>query len=210
MNKNIRTLLLNVWLMSLPVLMGCGRNSERNIQPTEWHKELFREGDIVFRRGTGIASRVILASDRKGTYSHIGILKNENGEWYVIHAVPGEPDFKDDPDRVKKERIEQFFDSEKATCGAVMRVQGDSIKNTHAAENALRIYRANTLFDHEYNLKDTVKMYCTELVEFVYRKEGVDLTEGRISNLSVPGFSGEYILPSDIEQSHQLRLIYQF
>lgn len=31
----------------------------------------------------------------------------------MIHAVPGEPDFKDDPDRVKMETVEVFLRKEK-------------------------------------------------------------------------------------------------
>ena len=73
---------------------------------------------------------MVLAADREGTYSHTGILKKKDGQWYVIHAVPGEPDFKDDPDRVKMETVEVFFEERKAINGAIMRIAEDSASNT--------------------------------------------------------------------------------
>ena len=71
--------------------------------------ELFSDGDLAFRRGTGFMSRIVVAADKNGTYSHVGILKKMQGEWHVIHAVPGEPEFKGDPDRVKIEPLTRFF-----------------------------------------------------------------------------------------------------
>lgn len=53
-------------------------------------------------------------------------------------------------------------------------------------------------------------MYCTELIDFVYRKEGIDLPEGRVSHVNIPGFRGDYLLPNDIAQSKRLCLIYYF
>lgn len=173
-------------------------------------EELFREGDIVFRRGTGFTSRIVLAADDEGRYSHTGILKKENEAWYVIHAVPGEPDFEGDADRVKMEPVELFFDAGKATRGAVMHVQVDSAIACRAARNALGLFRKRVLFDHDYDLNDTTEMYCTELIDYVYRKEGIDLSEGRVTSVNIPGMSGEYIMPNDIAQSRHLCLIYYF
>ena len=139
-----------------------------------------------------------------------GILKKKAGQWYVIHAVPGEPDFKDDPDRVKMETVKVFFEKRKAVNGAIMRVSGDSVARYRAATHAEHLYESHVLFDHDYDLADTTKMYCTELIDFVYRKEGIDLPEGRISHVNIPGFRGDYLLPNDIAQSKRLCLIYYF
>lgn len=173
-------------------------------------EELLEEGDLVFRRGSGMASRMVLIADSKGAYSHIGIIVRESKCWKVIHAVPGEPDFEGDPDRVKMESLDQFFVGKKAVCGAIMRIKGNSMQKQHAAEKARQIFRRGTLFDHDYDCGDTTRMYCTELIDFVYRQTGVDLTEGRISRINLPGISGHYVLPSDIQQSQHLELIYSF
>lgn len=202
--------LLKTALLSVLIWGGCHKNADTDAHPVQLPQHLFRDGDIVFRKGTGITSRVVLTADREGTYSHTGILRRKNGRWFVIHAVPGEPDFKDDPDRVKMETIESFFEHKKAVNGAIMRIPEDSAAAHRATMNAERLYEARILFDHDYNLTDTTKMYCTELIDFVYRKEGIDLPEGRISQLNIPGFRGEYLLPNDIAQSKQLLMIHSY
>ncbi len=210
MEKKTHVSLPKITFILTLVLASCQGSSDKETPPVQLPQALFRDGDIAFRRGTGITSRVVLAADREGNYSHTGILKKKDGQWYVIHAVPGEPDFKDDPDRVKMETIEAFFEKRKAVSGAIMRVQEDSIAACRAAVHAERLYDARVLFDHDYDLADTTKMYCTEFIDFVYRKEGVDLPEGRISHINIPGFKGDYLLPNDIAQSKRLCLIYYF
>lgn len=187
-----------------------GNDAKVRKPPISIPQDLLHEGDVVFRRGTGLASRIVLTADSKGIYSHTGIVKKKKDKWYVIHAVPGEPDFKDEPDRVKMEEIEKFFAPQKAISGAVMRVEGDSATCCRAATSAERFHKAYILFDHHYNLEDTTEMYCTELIDYVFRKEGIDLVEGRISKLSLPGFNGNYLLPNDIAQSKKLCIIYYF
>lgn len=203
--------LLLITLSAALTMAGSRGISENDIhQPVQLPQELFRDGDIVFRRGTGIASRMVLAANREGMYSHTGILKKKGGQWYVIHAVPGEPDFEKDLDRVKMETVEKFFIRRKAVQGAIMRVTGDSAAAHRAAISAESVYDAHVLFDHDYNLADSTKMYCTELIDFVYRKEGIDLPEGRITHINIPGLQGDYLLPSDISKSNQLYLIFYF
>ncbi len=209
MNTNIHIPLFAISLFSLFFFSACKGNDPKK-ERIALPEELFREGDIVFRRGTGLTSRIVLATDSEGRYSHIGILKKESEAWYVIHAVPGEPDFRGDKDRIKMEPVERFFDARKATRGAVMHVQADSVLACRAARSALALFRKHVLFDHDYDLADTTRMYCTELIDYVYRKEGIDLSEGRITSVNIPGMTGDYIMPNDIAQSKRLCLIYYF
>lgn len=209
MAYSVNKVLLTSMLLFSMLPSACNKVKKTDPIPA-FPENLWQEGDIVFRRGGGVVSRIVLIADDEGVYSHIGIVVKENGKWQVVHAVPGEPDFNNDPDRVKMESIECFFHPDKASRGAVMRVNGDSIQRNHVAQRAKQLFRAHTLFDHSYDHTDSTQMYCTELVEFVYLHEGIDLTEGRISRINVPGVSGNYILPSDIQQSKYLSLIYHF
>lgn len=131
--------LLKITLLFTLILAGCQGSPDKKTRLLQLPQELFRDGDIAFRRGTGITSRVVLAADREGTYSHTDILKKKDGQWYVIHAVPGEPDFKDDPDRVKMETVEVFFEERKAINGAIMRIAEDSARAYRAAVQAERL-----------------------------------------------------------------------
>ena len=80
----------------------------------------------------------------------------------------------------------------------------------HFVLEALQVAERGTLFDHSYDLSDTTEMYCTELVDFAYRKAGIELAEGRISRVDVPAFGGTYLLPSDLAANHRLQMIYHF
>ncbi len=113
--------LLYALLFFLLLPAGCKGKEETGVLPADFPYELLREGDLVFRRGTGLVSKVVIAADKGGSYSHIGIIVKEDSMWKVVHAVPGEPDYKGDPDRIKMEDLSQFFQKERAKAGVVVR-----------------------------------------------------------------------------------------
>lgn len=84
---------------------------------------LLREGDVVFRRGGGLVSRAVLAADRGGVYSHVGVVARVAGALMVVHVVPGEPDSLGVRDVMKIETPLEFFAPRKAGRGAVMRLR---------------------------------------------------------------------------------------
>lgn len=202
--------LVFILIIASSLLSGCNHNKDDRKNRRQFPDSLLHEGDIVFRRGTGLVSRAVLTADRKGIYSHIGIIVKDKKVWKVVHAVPGEPDFEKDPDRIKMETTEVFFSKQKAICGAVMRVKDEPLKSIKAAKRAIHLFRKRILFDHEYNLDDSSKMYCTELINYIYKQEGIDLTKGKYSKINIPGFSGTYLLPGDIQQSDKLASIFHF
>jgi len=74
----------------------------------------------------------------------------------------------------------------------------------------LKLYYRNTPFDNDYNLNDSTKMYCSELVWYAFKTAGVDITNKKRSKIDLPVFQGEYIFPSDIQTNKKLKLIYSF
>lgn len=200
-------LIILVCLGILFLFFGCTQKRKQFLFP----EKPLSEGDLVFRRGTGLASRAVLTVDQKGGgYSHVGIVVKDSGNWKVVHAVPGEADKPGEPDRVKMEPIGLFFACDRAVSGAVMRVGASPAILSRAARRAVGLYREGVLFDHHYDKEDTTAMYCTELIEFVYSHAGLDLTEKKCSRTGFPGFSGVYILPSDIQSSKYLKLVESF
>ena len=187
---------------------GCSNNyiSYRCILP---EKAELKAGDVVFRRGGGFTSQVVLAADRKGNYSHTGIVAEAEGKMMIVHAVPGEHEFDDDVDRVKMDTPERFFSSEYAFIGEICRPL-DSITAINAAAEAYKIYKRNVLFDHEYDDRDTTKMYCTELVVFAFKKAGVDLVGIERHTVRLPILKAECIFPSDIHESPYLETVFTF
>ena len=166
-------------------------------------------GDIVFRRGSGFTSQVVLMAERGGAYSHVGIVADSAGVLMVVHSVPGEPDYKGDEDRVKMERPEVFFASLRAHEGAVYRHQ-DSVAARQAASRALQTYRRKALFDHDYDDSDTTKMYCTELVTHAFRQTGHPLKAVKHQHLHLVGFEADCILPSDLQHCSELKQVITF
>lgn len=172
--------------------------------------EMLREGDIIFRQGIGLTSHIVRAADGSGTYSHAGIVARGKNGWLVIHAVPDEPEYEGDEDRVKAEKVSDFFSPEKAACGAVMRVSVDSVIAAKASRHAWEIFARHTLFDHLYDLNDTTKMYCTELVWFVFHQEGILLVHTADNNNVLPLVGKACILPDDLANSPLLTPISTF
>lgn len=171
---------------------------------------ILADGDLAFRCGTGLLSHVVTSASKDGVYSHVGILKQIDNEWFVIHAVPDEPDFEGDTDRVKTDPLSRFFAEDRAVRGAIARIMDDSIAASRAAHTAWEIARKGTLFDHDYNLADTSQMYCTELVEFAYQKADICLSEGRRTQINVPAMGGTYLMPDDIAANKRLKILYSF
>jgi len=193
-----------VLLLLLFFFVGCQQKPAFSFQIDE---TILQEGDIVFRRGTGIASRIVLAADKEGGYSHIGIIVKEAEGWKVIHAVPGETDKEYPEEVIKKESLSQFFAPKKAVSGAIFRLDTIETIALLAAEKAQIVFARNLLFDHKYDLEDSTKMYCTELIFFVFKHAGIDISGGR--RRTYPALQGEFILPSDVLAYPKLRKVWE-
>ena len=96
---------------------GCNQKSESSepklsiIIPTD----ILQEGDLVFRRGNGLESELVVSLDKVGIYSHIGIVvKDTLAGWQVVHIVPGEQKSVEEPDMIKMENISLFFREDRA------------------------------------------------------------------------------------------------
>lgn len=189
------------WVMlALLALLSCQQEQERSIMPEDCE---LRAGDIVFRRGGSATSNVVLLADRSGQYSHVGIVVDSAGVMMVVHAVPGEPEYEGDLDRVKMETPSRFFSSLNACKGEVCRAH-DSIAARQAAAAALAFYQKGMLFDHDYDSEDTTQLYCTQLVIEAYRKAGIQLTGPPTHSYDLPLLKCTCWLPSDIYQSAEI------
>lgn len=198
--------LLVLWLLA--VLMGCQKPSPDCILPDDVE---LRAGDVVFRRGCGLLSHAVLKADNRGVYSHTGIVVDSCGVAMIVHAVPAEPDYDGEPDRVKMEPPEQFFGSDRAVAGEVRRPL-DSVAAARAAEMALQLYRQGTLFDHDYDCNDTTQMYCTELLLYSFSRAGLPLS---VSPSPTPFTlsiikADSVFMPSDILEAEQFQPLRKF
>lgn len=190
------------------LIVGCVESQRRSDGCPRWlAEEHLAEGDLLFRRGTGLVGQVVTSMDRDGHFSHVGIVVRVDTLWRVVHAVPHEPDFKGDFDRVKCESVAEFLGRYPDAEFGLYRPQIDSSHRKMAARHALRQSQKRVPFDHGYDLADTTRLYCTELIEYCYGLQGLSLSEGRRTEVTFPSLSGSYIFPSDLTQSSHLHRI---
>lgn len=172
--------------------------------------EMLKNGDLAFRCGTSLESRLITTLDNKsGLYSHIGIVANIDGQWFVIHAVPGESP-QGEPDIVKIDSIHEFYRLDRAKIGAIMRVTDDSAICSTAINYALWAAKAKKRFDSNYDWNDTTSLYCTEFVQLAYLHAGIDLAKDHRTEVGAALFKGSYVLPQDIASNDSIREICDF
>lgn len=203
-------MLKQLWISIIAILSlaACDNKADgyRCLLPTGTE---LKEGDVVYRRGGGLVSHVVVAADRGGNYSHIGIVVDSAGTKMIVHAVPGEPDFEGDEDRVKMDTPEHFFSSEYTSVGEICRAKDTTVAKK-AARAAIETYKRHTLFDHEYDDNDTTKMYCTELVVSSYNKAGVKIVGEERHHVSIPFLETYCIFPSDVYKSNYFKSIIIF
>lgn len=159
----------------------------------------FAEGDLAFRCGRGFMSKAVTAVEDEGLYSHVGLVVRENGKWMIVHAVPAEPDFKGDFDRVKKDEPDVFYSHDRASSGCLVHTGlKDSVLIRAICKDALSYACDSVLFDNDYDLEDSTAFYCTELVWHLYNKAGIDLSEGRRRFVNLFHIKGDVILPEHL------------
>ncbi|MBQ7057025.1 MAG: hypothetical protein IJM84_03660 [Bacteroidaceae bacterium] len=197
------------WLItvciSMLVAVSCSKEPPHSILPQGADLQC---GDIVLREGTSIESHAVMMGG--GAYSHVGIVVDSAGQLMIVHAVPGEADFDGDPARVKLDKPETFFLSDRATSGEVRRYHDANIAQ-RAARHAYAIYKRRTLFDNDYNDRDTTQMYCSEMVEYVYKCERTDVCDSQKHDYQLPGFMHDGVrIPYDFAESKKLKTIIKF
>ena len=186
-------------ILLLCCFAACGRTAAERAFPTD----AMRSGDLVFRRGRSVLSRMVVAAERGGGYSHVGVLiRDTDGNWKVAHSVPAEREFEGDFDRVKFEPLQKFLSADLAASGCFVHV-GEALEPARLralCDEARQAFRDSVRFDHDFDLADTTAVYCTEFVWLLYKHCGVDLSEGRRRFVNVPGVHGEILLPEHLLQ----------
>lgn len=186
--------ILSIIAMGL-MLIGC-RKTEMPTSSVDCSD--FRSGDIIFRCGRGLESKVVTAFSQ-GDYSHIGLLYEKEGQWYVIHAVPGEAP-QGEPEYLKCEAIADFLHEDKSIREAWGRIDCSDELAQEAARYAMSQVEQKKCFDNDYSIDDTTRYYCSELVWQSYLRQGIDIAQKRTEHQAPVGLKTDVcIYPKDIE-----------
>ncbi len=198
---SIFTLNKSYILLILLLITSCRSGGNDYVAtPPEIPISNLRSGDIAFRLGRTLESRVIAT---EGGYSHVGIIIGKDSQFQVVHIEPS----RDGIEKTKYESLEEFFHPNKASSGAVMRIKDLDTAQLVAVENYLYSCK-NISFDHDYKLSDTTQMYCTELVFRTFSEIGIDISDG--TRHRVPLAQEEVILPTDIFRNERLVEIWRY
>lgn len=153
-------------------------------------KNLLQNGDIIMRKGEGFVSSVINDLFNTGyNLSHCGIVLVENDSVKIIHTVSSELS---QVDGVQIESLEKFVRESVPNTLMVVRFKSDEHTRNRIAETS-KSYLSDSRhkpFDHKFDLADTAKFYCTELIHYCFLEVfGKDMFPERF-NSDHPKFLG--------------------
>lgn len=167
-------------------------------------------GDIVFRLGDSSESNAIMVADPEADYSHVGIVVCYHGKMKIIHACPSDNFEIDINNFIKLDSPDVFFSNKCCLQGAVYRCP-NSVAAVKAADIATKLYEKSIPFDFNFDINDTTAMYCTELIDYAYKKAGISVTENKLHDVDIPGtFIPNCLLISDIQKSDKFEVISSF
>ena len=143
------------FLIAFPVVTG---DQTRFDAKTVIEEGALEEGDIILRYGNGLWSPVFRnVSRRDKRFSHAGIVVREGGAACVVHASAADLT---GVGKVSWETVEDFLAA--SADYAVYRLAIPDLVRQRIAANA-RSYLGLS-FDTLFDLSDTSRLYCTELV----------------------------------------------
>lgn len=134
---------------------------------------LLEPGDIILRRGHGLMSDMI-ASVLTEQYdvTHCGIIAEHKGELWVIHSVSSSAS---EADGMQAHRLQEFVRQSKPGTVIVSRLRTGADRG-RIARHAKAYLRRRVPFDHAFDLDDSTRIYCSELVWRILRDDyGVDV-----------------------------------
>ena len=164
-----------------------------------------RNGDIIFRQGISMVSRLVQGLDNSVPYTHVGLIVSSPEGFRVVHAVPAEDN--EIIACVKKESLEDFLRPDRARALGIYRSKCDAGQIARISQWAIRKADVHTPFDDSFDLSDTNSLYCTELIWRAFLQAGTDLCQGSFDHLPFPRGRRHCILPGRINHSKHLNSI---
>lgn len=186
-----------VWIgsaLALPIFLWSYFSTDSAIDRSEEFRSIdsvVRNGDIVFRYGTGATGRLIVAAlNEPADISHCGIVvQKEDGSKHIIHSVSNAVS---ERDGMQMCTLEQFVKNGRPSTIRAVRAK---VNQDHAgvliARQAYRHLLNGTTFDHDFDVRDHSAIYCSELLYMIIHEELhlVDLSNEPGVKEGVFGFS---------------------
>ena len=121
-----------------------------------------KTGDLVLRRGKGFISEMAREFCRQDpSFSHSGIIKEEEGRLWVYHALGGEAR---QSNKMQKEPIELFLHPQICFDFAFYRYTLSESEQMKFDSVLTAYYQAGIEFDLDFDYLTDDQMYCSELI----------------------------------------------
>ena len=135
---------------------------------------IVRDGDIICRLGDRLWSQFFKdMSESDKRYSHLGIIRINNGVITVIHS---EGDSGHGRDYVNEIAFEEFVKIARAI--GIYRINEDLINDINIDRSQISNLAMEYLgvpFDWKFDLSDTTTIYCTELLSLILKRISPEL-----------------------------------
>ena len=146
-----------------------------------------RSGDVVLLEGTSIRGRIVQWLNSKSDFSHVGIVKVEDGKIFLIHADPllG----------CVQEEMHQLFARCRFRDALVLR-PNDAAAALKAVAFCSQAVARHATFNDSFRYLQGSGYYCTELVLLAYDMAGARLLSGTQT--------GAILFPEELIESRAL------
>jgi hypothetical protein len=141
-----------------------------NFSQAEWSKA--RAGDLLFRRGPGLASSLIVSYLHDGTgLSHGAMLLKDKktGEWRVLQSINGSFN---GTDGVQEQRLSDFMGGNLPGSLVLIRPRWPESVRDRIVARASSLLDHPPPFDNNYDFSDRRALYCTELLWVLVAENG--------------------------------------
>lgn len=165
--------------------------------------ERAEDGDLVFRQGRDVVSRIVLSQSDTPQYSHVGVIVKYGALTMVVHALPKEGSF---AGGVVVEPLDRFASMENASSVGLYRVDGVGAKERRRVREFL-FSQIGKPFDDSFSMKDDSAMYCTELAVKAYASARIDLA-GRVGRVEVMTLPEPVVLPDALSTVPGVSLVF--
>lgn len=160
----------------------------------------FQYGDLVFKKGNSWHSDAISAMSGDSKYSHVGVIIHTSNKLAVLHAAPDD-DGLQMKGQSRIDSLQQFLQPGTFSSYAVYR--GHWNLNPHISIDNL----IGKKFDSSFDLSESERLYCTELVLLFYQLHNINL-EAQSTFYNLIYKRGSVITPDSLSKAPGLNLLY--
>lgn len=173
-------------------------------EPRRWEEvvEQLSDGDLVFRTGRDIVSRLVLSQGDSPRFSHVGIIIKRESSLVVVHALPQDGQ---SPGGVLVEPLSVFASSSNASDIGFYRVKGINTDSKNRIREYV-LHQIGKAFDDDFLLSEDGKFYCTELALKALTAAGTTIAAS-VPQIQVMLLAEPVVPPDYLRRSLQLEII---